>query len=80
MLVVDDILGIPGKIGGIVINSLYQTVRKTTWIAYQKKLSNALIKAKHAREMKIITEGDYKELESHIFKEMRIARNMLKSE
>lgn len=74
VLIVDDLLAIPGKIGSIILKTIYQTAYKTAWINYQRELNNMLIRAKHERQTGKIAEEKYKEMEEYVFKEMRIAR------
>lgn len=77
MLIVDDLLALPGKIGGIILSSIAQTAHRMAWIEYQRQLNNILIKAKHDREMGKLNEEKYRKIEGYVFKEMRIARRVL---
>ena len=77
VLVVDDILSLPIKIGEIIFNSITQTAYKTAWIGYQKQLNNMLIRAKYDRETGKLSEKKYQKIESYIFREMRIVRRIL---
>jgi len=79
VLIVDDILMLPKTIGGVILNSLYQTVTKLSWAEYQTKLRKTLVKARYDLDNGKLSQQRFKEIESHIFREMRIARKMVDS-
>lgn len=80
MLLVDDILALPGTIGGIIFDTLAQTVEKVAWAEYSRDLKKLLLKARNGYDNKKITTEQFKEIESHVFREMRIAKNALGGE
>jgi len=79
VLIVDDILMLPKTIGGVILNSLYQTVIKLSWAEYQTQLRKTLVRARYDLDNGKLSQQRFKEIESHIFREMRIARKMVDS-
>ena len=77
VLIVDDILKIPGTIGKIIFNTLAQTVEKVAWAEYSRDLKKMLLKARHDYDSKKIGREKFKEIESQVFREMKIAKNVL---
>jgi len=77
--VVDDILKLPGTIGSIILNTLAQTVQKVALAEYSRDLKKMLLRARHDYDNKKITKEKFKEIESYVFKEMRIAKKGLES-
>jgi hypothetical protein len=45
--IVSEILSIPGKIGGIILNTLSQTIQKVAWTEYSRDLKKMLLQARH---------------------------------
>jgi len=78
-LIIDDILKLPGTIGSIIFQSLVQTVEKVGWTDYNRKLRKMLLRARHDHEMKKISKEQFEEIQSHVFKEMKIAKQALSS-
>jgi Fe-S cluster biosynthesis and repair protein YggX len=77
VLIVDDILKLPGTIGKMIFQSLVQTVEKVAWSDYNRKLRKMLLRARHDYENKKIGEEQFKEVQAYVFKEMKIARQVL---
>jgi hypothetical protein len=77
VLLVDDILKMPFKIGGIILNVLSQTVEKTAWTRYQGELNKMLLQARRDVERGKMTGEQFKQVEQHVFQEMRVARQHL---
>ena len=77
VLLVDDILMLPGTIGKIILNSLLQTVENVAWTEYSRDLRKILLRARHNLEMEKITKEQFQEIESYVFKEMKIAKQVL---
>jgi hypothetical protein len=75
--IVGEILSIPGKIGGIILNTLSQTVQKVAWTEYSRDLKKLLLQARHDLDEGKIVSEKFKEVESYVFKEMKIARSVL---
>lgn len=80
MLIVDDILALPGTIGKIIFNTLAQTVEKVAWAEYSRDLKKLLLKARNDYDARKITTDQFKEIESYVFREMRTAKNALSRE
>lgn len=78
-LVVDDILALPGTIGKIIFNTLVQTVEKVAWAEYSRSLKKMLLRVRHDYDNKKISKEKFKEIESYVFKEMRVAKKVLTS-
>jgi Fe-S cluster biosynthesis and repair protein YggX len=72
-LLVDDIIFLPGTIGKIIFNTLAQTVEKVAWTEYSRDLKKILLRARHDYDNKKINRGKFNEVESYVFREMRIA-------
>ena len=79
VLLVDDLLGLPGTIGKIIFSTLAQTVEKVAWVEYSRDLKRMLLKARHDYDNKRIDSTKFKEIEGFVFREMRIAKNVLTS-
>ena len=77
VLVVDDILSLPGKIGKIIFNTLAQTVEKVAWAEYSRDLKKTLLRARHDYENEKIDKERFSKIESLVFREMKIARRVL---
>ncbi len=77
-LLVDDILFLPGTISKIILNTIAQTVQKVAWTEYSRDLKKILLMARHDYDNKKIDKEKFKEIEAYVFKEMRIANNVLK--
>lgn len=77
VLIVDDILMLPGTMGKIILNSLVQTVEKVAWTEYSQNLRKILLRARHDLEMKKITKEKFHEIEEYVFKEMKITKQVL---
>jgi hypothetical protein len=77
--IVSEILSLPGKIGGIILNTLSQTVQKVAWTEYSRDLKKMLLQARHDLDEGKIEREKFKDVERHVFKEMKIARNVLAS-
>jgi Fe-S cluster biosynthesis and repair protein YggX len=77
VLIVDDILKLPGTIGSIIFQSLVQTVEKVAWTDYNRKLRKMLLRARHDHEMEKITRKEFEEIQSYVFKEMKVAKLIL---
>jgi hypothetical protein len=77
--IVSEILSIPGKIGGIILNTLSQTVQKVAWTEYSRDLKKMLLQARHDLDEGKIEREKFKDVESHVFREMKIARSVLSS-
>lgn len=77
VLVVDDVLALPGTIGKIIFQTLAQTVEKVAWVEYSRDLKRLLLRARHDYENGKITEAQFREVESYVFKEMRVARKII---
>jgi hypothetical protein len=78
-LLVDDLLGLPGTIGKIILNTLAQTVQKVAWAEYSRDLKKMLLQARHDYDEKKITQEQFREIESYVFAEMRAARKVVAS-
>jgi hypothetical protein len=76
-LLVDDIIMLPGTIGKIVLNTLAQTVQKVAWAEYSRDLKKLLLQARHDYDEKKIAVEQFKDIEAMVFREMRIARNVM---
>jgi Fe-S cluster biosynthesis and repair protein YggX len=76
-LLVDDILFLPGTIGKIIFNTLSQTVEKVAWTEYTRGLKKMLLRARHDYDNKKIDREKFNEVESYVFKEMRIANKAM---
>jgi len=79
VLLVDDILKLPGTIGSIIFQSLIQTVEKVGWTDYNRQLRKILLRARHDLENDKINKEQFDEVQSYVFGEMKIARQMLAS-
>lgn len=77
VLLVDDILMLPGTIGKIIFNSLVQTVEKVAWTEYSRDLRKILLRARHDLEIEKITKEQFQEIENYVFREMKIAKQVL---
>lgn len=80
MLFVDDLLALPGTIGKIIFNTLAQTVEKVAWAEYSRDLKKLLLRARNDYDLKKITPEQFKEIERHVFLEMRTAKHTLSGE
>jgi hypothetical protein len=79
VLIIDDILSIPSKIGGIILNTMAQTIQKVAWAEYSRELKKILLQARHDLDEGKINKTRFAEVESYIFQEMKIARMVLTS-
>jgi hypothetical protein len=77
--IVGEILSIPGKIGGIILNTLSQTVQKVAWTEYSRDLKKMLLQARHDLDEGRIPKERYTQVERYVFSEMKIARKVLSS-
>jgi hypothetical protein len=77
--IVGEILSIPGKIGGIILNTMAQTVQKVAWTEYSRELKKVLLQARHDYEEGKIDRQKFKEVEGYVFSEMKISRKVLTS-
>jgi hypothetical protein len=77
--IVSELLSIPGKIGGIILNTLSQTVQKVAWTEYSRDLKKMLLQARHDLDEGKIEKERFKEVEGYVFKEMKMARSVLSS-
>lgn len=77
VLLVDDILMLPGTIGKIILNSLVQTVEKVAWTEYSRDLRKILLRARYNYETNKITKEQFQEIESYVFREMKVAKQVL---
>jgi hypothetical protein len=75
--IVSEILSIPGKIGGIILNTLSQTIQKVAWTEYSRDLKKMLLQARHDLDEGKIQRDRFREVESYVFKEMKTARRVL---
>jgi hypothetical protein len=78
MLLVDDILKLPKTIGNIILNTLAQTVQKVAWAEYSRDLKKMLLQARHDYDEGNLSQEKFREIESYVFKEMRMARKVVK--
>lgn len=76
-LIVDDILALPGTIGKIIFNTLAQTVDKVAWTEYSRDLKKMLLQARNDYDNKKISQEQFREIESHVFREMRLTKKVL---
>ena len=76
-LLVDDLLEIPAKFFEVIFNSVIQTAYKAAWSDYRRQLNVALLKAKRDFREGKIPEDKWKQLESKIFTELRLANRIL---
>jgi hypothetical protein len=77
--IVGEILSLPGKIGGIILNTLSQTVQKVAWTEYSRDLKKMLLQARHDLDEGKIEKEKFKQVEGFVFKEMKMARYVLSS-
>jgi Fe-S cluster biosynthesis and repair protein YggX len=77
VLIVGDILSLPGTVGKIILNTLAQTVQKVAWAEYSRDLKKLLLQARHDYDEKRITQEQFREIEAYVFKEMRSARKVV---
>jgi Fe-S cluster biosynthesis and repair protein YggX len=77
VLIVDDILRLPGTIGGIIFQSLVQTVEKVAWTEYRRNLRKMLLRARHDYENNKIKKEQFEEIQSYVFGEMKIAKQAM---
>jgi hypothetical protein len=77
--IVGELLSIPGKIGGIILNTLSQTVQKVAWTEYSRDLKKMLLQARHDLDEGKIQRDKFKQVETYVFREMKIARSVLSS-
>jgi len=77
VLVVDDLLKLPGTIGKIILETISQTVEKVAWTEYSRDLKRLLLKARHDLDEGRIERDKFKEVESYVFKEMKVAKYVL---
>lgn len=75
--VVGEILSIPGKIGGIILNTMAQTVQKVAWTEYSRELKKILLQARHDLDEGKIDQEKFNEVESYVFQEMKITKRVL---
>jgi hypothetical protein len=75
--IVGEILSLPGKIGGIILNTMAQTVHKVAWAEYSRDLKKMLLQARHDYDEKKIDQKQFREIESFVFREMRAARKVV---
>jgi hypothetical protein len=78
VLLVDDIIKLPKTIGNIILNTLAQTVQKVAWAEYSRDLKRLLLQARHDYDENKISQEQFREVESYVFKEMRMARRVVK--
>ena len=76
-LLVDDILFLPGTIGKLIFNTLAQTINKVAWTEYSRDLKKVLLRARHDYDNKKIEKERFREIENYVFKEMKIAKQVL---
>lgn len=76
-LLVDDLLELPFQLFGTIFNVIVQTSYKSAWANYKRELNIALLRMRRDFEEGRLTREEMKEIESHIFKEMRVANRML---
>jgi Fe-S cluster biosynthesis and repair protein YggX len=76
-LIVDDILFLPGTIGKIIFSTLSQTIEKVAWTEYHRGLKKMLMVARHDYDNKKINKEKFNEVESYVFKEMRIVNQAM---
>lgn len=77
--IIDDLLGLPFKIGEIVLNSIAQTSHTLAWVRYQSELRKKLIQAKRDLEQGKLSQAEFKKVEAYIFSEMRVAKQVVES-
>jgi hypothetical protein len=77
--IVSELLSIPGKIGSIILNTMSQTVQKVAWTEYSRDLKKLLLQARHDLDEGKIDRDKFREVESYVFKEMKMARSVLAS-
>lgn len=77
VLLVDDVLGLPGTIGKIIFNTLLQTVQKVSWVEYSRELKKVLLQARHDYDEGKISKEKFNEVETLIFKEMKMAKKFI---
>jgi Fe-S cluster biosynthesis and repair protein YggX len=77
VLLVDDIITLPGTIGKIILNTLAQTVQKVAWAEYSRDLKKLLLQARHDYDEQKISQEQFREVESYVFAEMRAARKVV---
>lgn len=76
----DDLLKLPMKFGEIILNVIAQTAFKVAWADYRRQLNVALIRLKRDFEEGRVSKRRRRELESKIFYELRVAKQVLESE
>jgi Fe-S cluster biosynthesis and repair protein YggX len=77
--IVSEILSLPGKIGGIILDTMSQTVQKVAWTEYSRDLKKMLLQARHDLDENRIDKDTFRDVEKYVFKEMKIARSVLTS-
>lgn len=78
-LLVDDLLSFPVQLFEIIFNTVIQSAYKGTWADYRRRLNIALIKLHREYSEGKITKRKMQKLEAKIFRELRIANNILES-
>ena len=76
-LIVDDVLALPGTIGKIIFNTLFQTVQKVSWVEYSRELKKVLLQARHDYDEGKIDKEKFNEVEKYVFGEMKIAKRFI---
>jgi hypothetical protein len=77
VLVADDLLQLPAKFFEIILSTLVQTAYKTRWAEYRGQLTVLLLRLKRDYAEGKISRDEMKEMESRIFRELRIAKKVL---
>jgi hypothetical protein len=78
--IISPIIKLPGTIGGIILNTLVQTVHKVAWTEYSSNLKKLLLRARHDYDSGKITKEQFQEIEKDVFGEMRMVRKVLSGE
>jgi hypothetical protein len=78
MLLVDDLLSLPSTIGKIILNTMAQTVEKVAWAEYSRDLKKVLLQARHDYDEGRLDQTKFREIESHVFSEMRLSRKRVR--
>jgi Fe-S cluster biosynthesis and repair protein YggX len=76
-LIVDDVLGLPGTIGKIIFNTLFQTIQKVSWVEYSRELKKVLLQARHDYDEGKIEKETFQEVEKYVFSEMKMAKKFI---
>jgi Fe-S cluster biosynthesis and repair protein YggX len=76
-LLVDDILMLPATLGKVIFATLVQTVEKVAWSEYSRDLKKLLLRARNDYDTQKITQNQFKEIEQHVFNEMKVAKYVI---